>query len=869
MKKGIKIIITVLWMMMFTSVISAEEIHTELGSVEEFIEWSLSDISMMSTLNFVRRVGVIGGLDHRSYFSLMEIDGILVYCLDPTIFAGTGKDYQISWDTIDEATKQKLFCITNVGYGYPGHTDDRWFIATQLAVWEVMGFDSYYAMTFENEVLDLSWEIAEIKRLSKTFGGSASFSGQTLELDLNESHTLCDEHGVLSHFQVSDVEGVDIQQNGNEITITIVDRQHQRTLSDAKGVTTGGLVYVYPGMQSLYMVHRSEVPYSYQLNLKLKTRDLQIVKHDPSGEIAQGTFRFEILDEKGRVVMDDLEITEGTLKIDDVLPKGIYWLKEKETSYPYALNEMPLKIELNEQEENQVIFVNEFEPVDVEIIKMDKDTKELLSGAVFEVEFVDNEKRTSYLRTSTNKGKTSFQVPYGKSIRVCEVTAPEGYVLEKDNCQQIDVFPKSKQTLSLEFYNEKKDSVISLKKVDALTKELLEGAVFEIYHKGKKTTVVSEKDEILLSGFKLQDEVKVCEVTPPDGYELSLQSCQTLTLDTEEVHVEFENKKREITLELLKIDGKNRNPLNDSEFEFSRLDDSGQWVSFYRTKTGGQRIYTGKETAGSKVKLYTDEWMRVSLGEFEVDAMGYIHLLDDCAQKTLFAYEQTAIKEYTVMNFEGKIVLPSMLYGEQVQVCETKVPEGYSTGTSACQIVEINSDQNVQQIVIENKLRQIDVRVIKHEHENTSKLLNDAYFTYEIEQAKKSGTAMSGRLVVNGPSSSVFGIYLDESCTKLIKQQKTNENGEWIGICDQEGVYVSFDQGISSTRYCVEEGAIVFEDVFYGDVITVCEVIAPSGYHRQSECQKIEVKSEENQMIVLFANERILTYEEVPTMGIE
>jgi hypothetical protein len=198
----------------------------------------------------------------------MEIDGILVYCLDPTIFAGTGKDYQISWDTIDEATKQKLFRITNVGYGYPGHTDDRWFIATQLAVWEVMGFDSYYAMTFENEVLDLSWEIAEIKRLSKTFGGSASFSGQTLELDLNESHTLCDEHGVLSHFQVSDVEGVDIQQNGNEITITIVDRQHQKTLSDAKGVTTGGLVYVYPGMQSLYMVHRSEVPYSYQLNLK-------------------------------------------------------------------------------------------------------------------------------------------------------------------------------------------------------------------------------------------------------------------------------------------------------------------------------------------------------------------------------------------------------------------------------------------------------------------------------------------------------------------------------------------------------------------------------------------------------------------------
>ena len=257
---------------------SAEEIHTELSTPEEFSQWSQSDSSTYSTLTFVRRTGIVGGADKITYFSLMEIDGTLVYCIEPHVYAATGQNYEIDWGILDEYTKQRLFNITNVGYGRYGHNDDRWFVATQLVIWRALGYNQYYAQTMDGAYWDLSAEMSEIEQMANSFGNTASFSGQTLTLDLNEPCTVKDSRGILSQFHVQSVKGVDVVQEGNEMTVTIVDRDYQKSLSGSKGITTGGLVYVHPGKQTVYMVHRSEEPISYQLKLKLNTVNLRLLK---------------------------------------------------------------------------------------------------------------------------------------------------------------------------------------------------------------------------------------------------------------------------------------------------------------------------------------------------------------------------------------------------------------------------------------------------------------------------------------------------------------------------------------------------------------------------------------------------------------
>ena len=80
-------------------------------------------------------------------------------------------------------------------------------------------------------------------------------------------------------------------------------------------------------------------------------------------------------------------------------------------------------------------------------------------------------------------------------------------------------------------------------------------------------------------------------------------------------------------------------------------------------------------------------------------------------------------------------------------------------------------------------------------------------------------------------------------------------------------MYVKVESQTEPVHHIVETGSVWIEDVTYGDVLKVCEVIAPSGYHRNEVCQMVEIKAEEDVFQIWFENERIRSYDEVPTMG--
>ena len=103
----------------------------------------------------------------------------------------------------------------------------------------------------------------------------------------------------------------------------------------------------------------------------------------------------------------------------------------------------------------------------------------------------------------------------------------------------------------------------------------------------------------------------------------------------------------------------------------------------------------------------------------------------------------------------------------------------------------------------------------------------------------------------------------------LIFEEISDESGQWIGIVGEKEVYVRLESHSEIQHYFIEEGSVFVEDVTYGDVLRVCEVIAPSGYHRNEQCQMIEVKSQDDLLQVWFENERISVYDEVPTMGVD
>ena len=671
MKKIQGYVLMVLWIFMCCLGVQAEEIHTELSTPEEFSQWCQSDSTTFSTLNFVRRTGIVGGADKITYFSLMEIDGTLVYCIEPHIYAGTGQNYEIDWGVLDEYTKQRLFNITNVGYGRYGHNEDRWFVATQLVVWRALGYTQYYAMTMDGAYWDLSSEIAEIEQMANSFGNTASFSGQTLTLDLNESRTIKDNRGILSQFQVKSVKGVDVVQNGNEMTVTIVDRDYQKSISGSKGITTGGLVYVLPGKQTVYMVHRSEEPISYQLKLKLNTIDLRLVKQDPYGNSASGTHHFKLLDENGEVVIEDIEVKKGVADVKGYLTKGTYILKETSTVYPYVLSDSEQVIELSE-ENKEFVVVNELVEIDLHLVKKDAKTGELLDGAEFTVYTQDEEENwIPWIKTETG----------GKYIQVSEEAA--GTVLKlvnSDNASEWfgEFAVDEKGRIDIGGYNLNQDVVVMDQEGQMISSDLVD-------HTG-----IAE-----IKGIEYGQVLQVCETKAPVGYQLSEDACRVIVIDDETLiqTEEFANEKRLLDVQLMKCDRSDHNLLlNDAYFTIENL----STLQSYNLMSG--RLVVDTSEPFSLFQVYRDELCTDLIFEEISDETGqWIGQVDE--NEVYVQFENQTV-HYRID--KGTVWIEDVTYGDVLSVCEVIAPSGYHRNEE-CQFYEIKSQEDLFQIWFENE----------------------------------------------------------------------------------------------------------------------------------------------------------------------
>lgn len=848
--------------------VCAEEEISEIGPVEDFQEWVNAETSTFSTLNFVRRVGRIVGVEKVSFFSLMTIDGQLAYCIEPSIYAATGQEYTIDWGKISEETKQRLFRLTNVGYGNFGHDGDEWFIATQLAIWRAMGIYHLSAQTMDKQPWDVSWQVAEIERMADAFGETASFSGQTLSLDLGVPETVMDHHGILSQFQIESVNGVEIVQNQNELTITIQSMNHEHQISGSKGLTTGGLVFVHPGKQSVYMVHPASAPISYDLKLKLNTGTLIVNKQDEFHQKASKTHGFELRHENGEVftVNDSslLQCTDGQMRIEQV-PAGTYELKEVQTEYPYVISDELKTVHVETDQITEVSFINELQHVTLIIAKKDRQTLELLEGAVFSV-LVDGKE---VLRKEAKQGRLELNdFKYGQTIQVCEVKAPRGYQIDKQPCQTITLTPDEKKSAELVFLNDPREIQLRIVKKDSSTKELLDGAQFSISVQEDDVWKEVSSSE-LIQTFEYGRKVKVCEVKAPEGYQLSSDPCQIIEMVSEEdeIIMTFENDLRSIDLKIIKKDEETLEPLSGVLFSISVLKDE-KWEDLFVKHTGETMFQLDESWPNKEVTIYANQEKTISLGTFMISDEGILDVSSLKTSGTIYLEddEQHSIELY--LDNAGELTVPDLAYGDAVQVCEVKPKEGYEMPEHPCTTVQINAKDDVQKLILTNRLRSIEVMLYKVETGHEDHRLNDALFqitkTSTHSRSSEITFGLTGRIMIQ--TTEPVQIYRDEACTDVLMEVIPDADGEVIAECEEDEVFLKINHEITHLR--VAEGGIDVGSLKYGDVLSVCEVSPPTGFVHDQTCRSYEVKSETDQMDILFDNERIVVHE-VPPMGLD
>ncbi|MEJ9253333.1 LPXTG cell wall anchor domain-containing protein, partial [Bacillus wiedmannii] len=224
-------------------------------------------------------------------------------------------------------------------------------------------------------------------------------------------------------------------EQGKVITKVTTDKEGKANISDLS-IGSYKLVEVenLPGYKKLTEPVSFEIKKGMTevLSLKVENEQLdkgsvEVIKVDKDSQKALEGVVFEVQDEKGKVVTKVTTDKEGKANVSD-LSVGKYKLVETESLPGYKKLTEPVSFEIKKGMTEVLLLKVENEQLDkgsVEITKMAAESKNVLSGAVFEVH---DEKGKVVTKVTTDKeGKAKVSDLSVGHYTLVEVEAPKGY----------------------------------------------------------------------------------------------------------------------------------------------------------------------------------------------------------------------------------------------------------------------------------------------------------------------------------------------------------------------------------------------------------------------------------------------------------
>ena len=259
---------------------------------------------------------------------------------------------------------------------------------------------------------------------------------------------------------------------------------------------------------------------------------LRIIKYDEKTLERLPDTTFEVYKDTvliGTFTTDEL----GEITLSD-LAEGTYLVKEIAADDSHLVNSSPQEIEIKAGEERiyELVFFNAQKP-GISLIKVDKDTMQPLANAKFKVRLVGGSFTKEYV--TNENGEISLDKLTPGAYEVKEISAPNGYLIdESTRIVQIN----ANENAQFVFTNTAKPT-LTVKKVDAITGDVLKNAEFQIYRASDNTAsgelnfigtyYTDENGEIRLQDLN-SGWYKITETKAPDGYELAKEATQTVYL---------------------------------------------------------------------------------------------------------------------------------------------------------------------------------------------------------------------------------------------------------------------------------------------------------------------------------------------------
>ena len=250
-------------------------------------------------------------------------------------------------------------------------------------------------------------------------------------------------------------------------------------------------------------------------------------------------------------------ITDGNgIAQMDNLPLGRYYIVEKETAHGYVLDNEPRYVDLTYRDQDTPLVTysadwqNARQRVQVEVLKKEKDSDKVLSGAIFGLYAADDivsskgkvllaKDTLIELKTTDEDGKIQFvaDLPVDSRYYIKELAAPDGYVTDQEPQEFTFEYQGSGTSVAeYAFTFEDEQTTVELSKADLTDKKELPGASLKVTDEDGNTVDewVSKEEAHIIKGLIVGKKYKMTETKPADGY-VTAESIEFTVENTKEV----------------------------------------------------------------------------------------------------------------------------------------------------------------------------------------------------------------------------------------------------------------------------------------------------------------------------------------------
>ena len=286
----------------------------------------------------------------------------------------------------------------------------------------------------------------------------------------------------------------------------------------------------------------------------------------------------------------------------DNLPLGRYYIVEKETAHGYVLDNEPRYVDLTYRDQDTPLVTysadwqNARQRVQVEVLKKEKDSDKVLSGAIFGLYAADDivsskgkvllaKDTLIELKTTDEDGKIQFvaDLPVDSRYYIKELAAPDGYVTDQEPQEFTFEYQGSGTSVAeYAFTFEDEQTTVELSKADLTEKKELPGASLKVTDEDGNTVDewVSKEEAHIIKGLIVGKKYKMTETKPADGY-VTAESIEFTVENTKEV------QKHQMLDDVTKVEISKKDITDSSEVPGAKLiilDKDGKKVESWTSK---------------------------------------------------------------------------------------------------------------------------------------------------------------------------------------------------------------------------------------------------------------------------------------------